>query len=204
AAALNNLGMLADDRNDHATARAHYELAAEIYRDLQDRAHLGMVLANLGTTLLGMNDLVAAEAASREFLKLAQETADPWCTATALHNLGETALKRGDYEKAGELLRRAAPALADLGDVPQVLQVLLACGRVAAWKREAELAVTLFGAVESIQSAESIFLSENDLAELRDAKARARADVSSEEFDAAWNRGTALEIPQAVQLGLTI
>ena len=202
-AALNNLGMLMDDRGDAASARNAYELAAAIFRDLGDRAFLGMVLANLATCLMDLGELDAADSSAREFVLLARETGDPWCTATAMHNLGEVGLKRGNDEEGCAPAAGLSSRTGGSWRYPQVLQVLLACGRLAAGGGKLEPGVGLLAAVESIHAREGIFLRDLDIEELTEAKERARRIISAGEFAAWWERGLGFDLAAAVHLALS-
>jgi predicted ATPase/DNA-binding XRE family transcriptional regulator len=112
ARALRVLGNVAFFENDLLQARRLHEESEKIFRQQAARWDLAMVLQVLGSVLLEQGDQEGALARFKEGEVLSRGLHDFHLLSTALRNLTILALRRGDLDHAGLLLREALTAVA--------------------------------------------------------------------------------------------
>jgi tetratricopeptide (TPR) repeat protein len=100
ARSLSNLGVVAKEQGDYASATALYQESLAIRRQLQDTWSIAALQINLGEIAREQGDLAQAESAYRESLRLFETRGDDVGKAVAFNNLGELARERLDYEAA--------------------------------------------------------------------------------------------------------
>jgi tetratricopeptide (TPR) repeat protein len=110
--ALNTRGIVEFERGEHGEALARYEEALDVFRELEDRAHEGLMLASCGVTLHRLGRLDDAEGRLEAALALAQASEQPVLEARALAALGDVEAERGQlvgarrcYERSLEVRR---------------------------------------------------------------------------------------------------
>jgi tetratricopeptide (TPR) repeat protein len=91
------LGELARRQGDYEAARALFEQALAIFREVQDTRMSAMMLFSLGLVAWSEGDWRRAEALYLESLPLAREGGAKPLLANVLFHLARTALIRGDY-----------------------------------------------------------------------------------------------------------
>jgi non-specific serine/threonine protein kinase len=130
AKALLGAGVLAYYQGDRERAAVLYEEALALWRQLDDRQGISLVLTTLGAAAYYQGDYWRATALHEESLALRRELGDRRGVSASLANLASVAYYQGDYERATALheeslaLRRelmdergVAVALNNLGDV---------------------------------------------------------------------------------------
>jgi uncharacterized protein HemY len=100
AVSLNNLGMLALDENDFATARARLEEAVALQREVGDRSAIAISLDTLGHIIQSQGDYGAARAMYEESLIINRELEDKRSIAFLLEHFGSLAALQGQPERA--------------------------------------------------------------------------------------------------------
>ena len=81
ARSLNNLGNVAHEQGDFASARTLYEESLAIRRELGDRRGIANSLNNLGNVAYEQDDYPAARA-DEESLAIVRELGDGWASPT--------------------------------------------------------------------------------------------------------------------------
>ena len=107
AAALNNLGGLAQLQSDLASARAAFEEALTLVREIGDPHRLAAVLGNLGTTAMNQGDYEGAAARLGEVVALWREVGNDLDLAMSLNNLGLVTCYQENAEAAERLFLEA-------------------------------------------------------------------------------------------------
>jgi predicted ATPase/transcriptional regulator with XRE-family HTH domain len=98
--AHNALGNLLGDSGEFILARAQYETALDLRRELGDTEAVAGALNNLGLIAAWLGDYATAKTLHAESLDLRQERRDPFAVALSLSNLSDVALAEGDLERA--------------------------------------------------------------------------------------------------------
>jgi non-specific serine/threonine protein kinase len=105
-----NLGVVAHERGDLATARARHEQALQACRELNDVLGAIRSLRDIGDVACDQNDYTAALAAYRECLALQGRWGDPFVVVNALVGSALVAAAWGQPKRAARLLGAADAA----------------------------------------------------------------------------------------------
>jgi predicted ATPase/class 3 adenylate cyclase len=194
--ALANAALAALELRDFEKARAMYSQSVELGRAAGLSFAVALQTAQLGYTETLAGDLDAAEAWLAEASRLFAELGDTTWTQMVFRYQGLLALLRGDIDSSESLLltslangREQAPAQ----DLPFWIEDLAA---VADAKRDRARAATLWGAGYAL-------FEEGDLAVLEENR-QVRARYRSDDLDAAaWARGKAMTLDEAIDFALT-
>jgi predicted ATPase/DNA-binding XRE family transcriptional regulator len=114
--ALNNLGMVAQARNDSHGAVALYEQSLVIFRSLGDDQSLAMCLANLGASAMELADLRRAAVLLAEANLIRRQTGDLLGLARSLVPHGVVMERTGHPEAAAALIEESIHLCRELGD----------------------------------------------------------------------------------------
>ncbi len=104
---LLDCGILHALYGDNSEARAVFEEARRLYRELSDRSGEARALNLLGTAADVLGDLDLAEKCLRESLAIRDEMGDGLRATATLNNLALVIRKRGQLREADAMLRRA-------------------------------------------------------------------------------------------------
>lgn len=122
--------------------------------------------------------------------------------AKAIHNLGETAYKMGEYAIARELLCESLRIRQHLGlprGYPYSLELLV---QFNAQEGRNEQAVQLLAAVENLRSRNGAQLEPVAQKHVTAVLVEARARLSGVVYELAWSKGVAMTTEQAIALAL--
>lgn len=151
---LNSLGNVAYELDDQETAKRYYQESLVLAREIGEEWGMAGAVRTQSMPVITANhaDLNNARAMLEKTLASHTEEGNRHGIASALFNLGETAVKEGDYETALKHFEEAARMRRNLEDVEGLAQVLEHLGQVntlhgdyqAAWTnlREALSSVT--------------------------------------------------------------
>jgi tetratricopeptide (TPR) repeat protein len=131
AAALHNLGILAQEQGDYVAARYFYQQSLEIDQALGDRAGASTSLHQLGTLAQEQRDYAAARHFYQQSLETDQALGNRAGVSTSLHQLGMLAQVQGDYAAACGLYQQSLEMAQALGDRAGVSASLHQLGIVA-------------------------------------------------------------------------
>jgi predicted ATPase len=116
ARALSGAGALAALQNDPSTARALHEESLTIFRELDDKLGISIVLNQLGTIAHDQGDYASARSLFEQSLTIKREVGDKLGTAMLLNNLGILAQQQGDFSGAKSLYEQSLSIKRELGD----------------------------------------------------------------------------------------
>jgi len=144
ALALNYAGNLALDQGDHSAARAFYEEALVIYRELGKQFFIAGLLHNLGGVSLHQGDYARARACFEDNLARWRGLGEKGGIAATLGNLAKVARGEGDYERAVALGSESLALGRELGDASLVCPALQFLGHAALLQGDHARARVLF------------------------------------------------------------
>jgi tetratricopeptide (TPR) repeat protein len=131
ARALNNLGMVALDRDDFRAARALHEESLAIFRSFDDQHSIAMCLANLAYGAMELGDLAAAAEMLVEANAIRERLGDSLGLARSLMGLAVVRGRAGERERAAALMDECLRLCRELGDEATLAHALARRGDAA-------------------------------------------------------------------------
>lgn len=189
-AALGNLGR---------DARAAFEEALDLSRQIGNRSRIATALDNIGVLELAGGNLKAARSRIVEALEIFRDLGDLHETIAVSVNLGLVCHLEQDRENAARLFTDAVRAVGRAGDREILALALLG---LALTTIETETAARLHGAADVVlaQLGFSLEPLESRLCELD--RARLRKALGDDSFESAYTIGRALSRTEAVALAI--
>ncbi len=198
---LNNLATSAFAQGDFARGIALSEESLDLLRALDDRYSVAVVLTNLGQARLEMGDFLGAAAACEEGLPVARELQASDAIARFLSLGGSIARQRGDYDQAGRRLGEALALYQDLGAKDELWRTLEELAFVALAVRQLERSVLLLAAATAYYELAGPLRSPAEQTAYDLCATTTFLALGEAEFQAAWERGRALPLDEALALG---
>jgi non-specific serine/threonine protein kinase len=199
ASAIHDLGLLAADEGDHGRASALYEQAIELGRRLGDDRVAGW-MTDLGSLARWQGKLEHASALLTEALAIHRRSGDRRGIAYALDELAMVALHEGRPADARALLADGLRNWQAVGATNLIVVSLDAHAAAIAAQGDAVRATQLLGAAHSLRQAMAIrpLYHRKGGSPGRMAATTARAQLSEAAFEAAFARGCAMSLEQAI------
>ncbi len=181
ARALLGAGVLANWQNDHQSAIAQFEQGLALYRQLDDRSGIGLILVNLGFAIREKGDKERAREVFEEALTLSREENNRAREAAVLESLSAIAREDGDLGTASEMLEASLCLARESKDTHRLAHGLLSLGDLARQEEDFDRAVSFYEQSlehyrrlnETLGTAESLS-GLGDMARLEGGTARAR------------------------------
>lgn len=202
---LHLLGEIESALGNIEKAAIYYEEALAIGRKLGWKRAVAGALDGLGKVAFDRGDYVRARAFYDEALQITDELGQRSEFAIALTiNLAELAADERKFDEARRLCISSLRNSQEVGDKESVAAAL----RIFAWlyfasAAQAEVATQLLGAVECIRESLGIALPPRQRARHERRIAAIRDALDEEVFTAAWARGKAMSIEEAVAYALS-
>jgi non-specific serine/threonine protein kinase len=197
-----NLGVLAlQHEGDYSRAKVLCEESAALGRELGLKDLLALDLAQLGHIARDATDYEQASTFYTESLAFAREHGEKYVIAYALRNMGVLALHTCDYERAAALFTESI----DLWRAPNWVteECLVGMAEIACAEKRYERAACLFGAGDTLREALGVRRSPRIQIRYDERVAATRAALGDAAFAAAWAKGRAMTLEQAVEYALT-
>lgn len=140
AMALHAAGNLAHCQSDYPAAKAFFEDALVIQRQLGNRKGVAAALGSLGNVAQYQGDYAAARALFEESLEINREVGNRLHEAANLTCLGSVSFEQADYAAAEAFQQQALPLNRELGNLHSVAINLNALGLLAQARGESEAA----------------------------------------------------------------
>ena len=198
ATSLIRLGVLAFSEGDVAQARSYWEEGLGVERRRGNASSAASLLNNLGVLALGEGEHGRATELLEESMAICRTLGDMRGVSSPLLNLGVVALEAHDCVRAHVLICEAAALRGELGDRLGLIECLEGLGRVAAAAGNDELAAESLAAGDARRAELRAPLSPVDRDDLAPVLAALRTRLGVAGFSAAWARGSALSLEEAV------
>jgi len=202
ASALRNRGYIAYREKDYARARALYEQGMALSRRTNDPLHMAAFANSLGMVAYREGDYDAAQALYEQGLAGYRELGSRRDEFNLLHNLAHLARHRGNYQAAAQFYRQAINVNAELGEKVEVADALEGLAATLCDLGEARQAVLIFAASSSLRELVGVPISILNREDRAQQLAAARASLTEQDYDVAWQQGRRLSLAQAIALAL--
>ena len=200
--ALLMLSRAANQRAYYAAAMVLATEAVALYRELDDPQGLPWALQRLGIEKHIAGDFGPAVSLYEEAWERFRDARNRVGMAYAPSNLGVTRHALGDRRQAAALYRESLVVHRDVADRWEAAALMMQVAALAAEVGYPEQATRLCGVGESLYSITRTLPQPYEV-EMRDRTERAtRAQLSSEQYQAAWETGQRLSFPQALDEAL--
>jgi predicted ATPase/DNA-binding SARP family transcriptional activator len=205
ATALHNVGDAARMGGDYAAARMFQEQSLAIKRELGDQAGIAASLNNLGMVAYEEGDLAAARLYLAQSLAINRSLGNRHGIAASLNHLGNVVRLEGDLERARLLHEESLAIKRELGNKWGVIFSLEGLAGVTAARmlpEGARRAASLLGAAEALREAFGVALTPGEREQWTRDASTAQALLDAESFAAAWAKGRAMTLEEAVSCAL--
>jgi tetratricopeptide (TPR) repeat protein len=199
------LGMIEMARQDHEAAASSLEKGIALFERSGEDHMASTLRVMFGTTLLVQGEDEWAERMFEEALASARRLKVPSLTYIALYNSAQSALRRGDLEKAARMLEEGIEWSMQTKDKANLVYFLEALAAVKAFGGGVDRSAVLIGAAEALleevgERVHRYYVSDPSLQER--AVAEARAVLGDATFEEARERGWEMTFEQAVEYAL--
>jgi predicted ATPase/class 3 adenylate cyclase len=195
--AVYNSGTTAAVSGDHELMAAKLAEGIALGRELSSDEILGRFLQAEGYMAFMGDDLVKARGLLEEGLRVAERSGDRFAIAVANHTVGQVARLQGRPEDAARSYRASLEMGAAMGDFVSVTEPLQGMAAVLIATGDAERGVRLLAANAALRER----LGGGPPPEwlrLGDPLADARASLGDARYEAAWEAGLRLGVPEAI------
>jgi hypothetical protein len=199
---LGNLGIVAHDQADLATARTLYEESLALLRRLGYTRFVANTLDDLANLACEQGDAEAAMALATEGLLLYRELGDKHGASRALNSQGDAACARSDFGAAAALYEESLALRKRLDDRPGIAESLEGLARVAGAQGQERRAVHLLAAADTLRAAGGAPLARRMRPAEEQAVLALHLALGEAAFAAAWATGQAMTLEDAVTLAL--
>ncbi len=202
AASLIGLGLVMLDRADLAGAQSLFGETCTLCAEIGDRWGLAMSLNNLGLVASAHGEMERARTLHEASLAVRREMQDQWGLAMSLSNLGTLAAQEGNYSRARALLAESLTIRRALRDRAGIAYSFEGLAALAARAGDLDRAVCILGAEEALSETMGASLAASVDAEHGRVLAEIGEAAAKPEYRAAWQRGRAMTLDQAIDFAL--
>jgi predicted ATPase/DNA-binding SARP family transcriptional activator len=199
---LQGLGTMLGQLGDYAAAQAYMRQSLAIHKELGDKIRSSITLTQLARLAMAQGNDGEAEELLAKALMLVRKTGHLHRQIATLDALGRLAQRPGDYGRARTLHEESLALCIEIEDPAQLAHALEAFACLAARQGQAEAAVRLFGATGAYAAPleatfDPVWRLEHD-----QLVASARTQLGEAAFAAAWAKGQAMTLDEAVEYAL--
>jgi tetratricopeptide (TPR) repeat protein len=181
-----------------------FEHGLGLFRELDDKPGIAQTLIGVGELARLDGDYERAEAAYEECLAIAREASDKMSEAKAVANLGYIAQQKGDHERAVERFITSIALFRELGARRFVYQCFASLAGPVAAQGSLDKATQLLGASEALLGTMGLGPQAGDRQNIARSVAAVRKQLDETAFAAAWAKGRAMSLEQAVSYALEV
>lgn len=198
---LENLGYVAQWQAQYAEAAQRFHASLAVYRTLDSQSDVAWLLNTLGELARCQNDYAAARRWYEQSLPLHQASGSARGAAIVVHNLGYVALAEHDIAQAAAAFARSLTLFQQLSDTEGIawcfagLAGVIVRGRL---EQDAQRAARLLGTAHAVRMTITAQMWPADRVEHERTIATLRTHLGSAAFDAAWTKGRAMSLDEAM------
>jgi predicted ATPase/Tfp pilus assembly protein PilF len=200
---LANLGVLAGSRGDFAAADEYYSESLQLAREQGDERAASLVLTNTGKLHAEMGRHPEARSELLESLAIKTRIGDRALLITSLVNLGVASIYSGHLDEARQRFQHALEIVRELNDAVNLVNCLEGLGWVAASQQLPERALQLGAAASALRQAIGAPHTPFSLSQSERWLPAARAALSPDAAEAAWQDGLNMTRQQAAEMALS-
>jgi non-specific serine/threonine protein kinase len=198
---LEQLAILAGSQGDYARARDLLEETLEKRQSLGDDYAIVITMNNLAIATRRLKDFVRAGQLYAECAALSRTRNDQRSLARALYGLGEVRMELDDYAEGLRYFRESLKIRQRLGSRPEIIIALGGTGMAYFWLGDAVTAATIIAASEKHRQDLGMVIAQVNRPEIEESIAQVREKAGAA-FEAAWVKGRALSLDEAVELAV--
>jgi predicted ATPase/DNA-binding XRE family transcriptional regulator len=199
-ASLRELGFVAYEQGDYERAVRLHGQSLALARGFGTTFGIAWSLRALGDSVRGQGDLRRARALLEESLALSRSKEYAWGIARTLASLGNVEYEAGEYARASRLYEESLELGGRrMGLNHTILICLEGLARVAVAQGRMERAARLFGTAAALREDRGWPLPPSKRTEHDRTVAAAHGALGKEAFTAAWTRGHALPLEEAIE-----
>jgi tetratricopeptide (TPR) repeat protein len=215
AASTSVLGYIAFRQGEYAAAQSLVEEALRLYREVGEKLGIALLLGVVGSIAYLQAQYDQAKPRFEEELQVWREVGSQHDSAWSLYALGYVALRQNDRQLAAALFAESLALFRARSEPHAIASCLAGLAEVAEAAGQLDRAAQLQGATQVLLAASGRHLedTEGDLmgrvpitsqAEFERHVATVRAALGEEAFAAAWAKGQAMPLEQAIAEALAI
>jgi predicted ATPase/DNA-binding SARP family transcriptional activator len=204
--ALLNLGIVLYEQGDFTAAYGHFTQSLAIFEELDDKKRSSTALRLLGNLAMVQGNYQDAEEFLARACTFTREVGNASDLVKTLHLMGRLAQRQGDYLRAHALHWESLTLCLETGHQGYVAHILRAFACLAGGQGQAERAALLFGAADARFAAAhlpfdlpNVLYDPSLRTEHERLVAETRTDLGEAAFAAAWAKGQAMSLEQAVE-----
>jgi len=201
--ALDALGRASALQGDAALAKTLHDEGLALSRELGDKPGIAYALNGLGTAAAIESRFPDAVALQEQSLALFRALGDRPGIALALYGLGVAERCRGDDRRAEACLKESLALRAATGDRLGVIECLEGLAEMVGMRRRPERVAGLLGAAAALRQAIGAPLPPVNQDNRQRSVDSASAELGAAGFAAAYSRGRAMTLEQAIEYALT-
>jgi tetratricopeptide (TPR) repeat protein len=199
-ASLRELGFVAYERGDYERAVLLHEQSLALARKFATTFSIAWSLRALADAVREQGNLSRARVLLKESLALSRSEEHAWNIARTLASLGNVEYEAGEYARASRLYEESLELGGRrMGLNHTILVCLEGLARVAVAQGRMERAAHLFGTAAALREDWGWPLPPSKRTEHDRTVAAAHGALGKEEFTAAWTRGHALPLEEAIE-----
>jgi predicted ATPase/DNA-binding winged helix-turn-helix (wHTH) protein len=196
---LHNLANVVKARGDYSAAQAALCEATSLFEELGDRSGAAWSINQQGDITRDQGDLAAARSLYQRALSAFRQAGDRWGSARSAADLGYIDCAQGDYVAAQAAFREALEIFTELEHRRGIARALEGHACLAVAQGRAARALTLAAAAQRLRHLISAALPQAEQLKLDEKLASARESLSEAEVKGAWDKGSSMNLEEAVQ-----
>lgn len=179
-------------------------LRRRLYPGIVTDAQMALTLNNLAVSYVNTGKLEEAEALYTESLAMKRRNDDKFGIAAALVNLGDLALRRGDYARAAHFTRESLELRAALDDQLGMTRALDQMAELASLRKEYLRAATMFAAATAAFARLHARRTAHVAIEMDVYLASIQKEMTPESYQHAVQMGQRMTLDEAVRFALNV
>lgn len=200
---LKMLGWGAMRTGDYELAEGFLNEGLLFCRRSGDVRQISSALAGSGELALRRGQFQRAEEFLKESLALSRRSGEKWGIAIVLGSLGWIALRRDDYGKMRSLLGESLEIRTETGDRGGIAWCLEKLAEANYEQAHFQRSAMIYGAASALRASVGSAIDATDRPDYERTIAELQTAIGEQAFQAAWERGVAMTLKQAIDLALT-